>query len=167
MAERTAPADDQSGDSRSVVRPRLRTQSRAKGEGRLVALEHHGVRRAQRRARDQPRGRLMPDPRKVRADANALVTELLERLAHAEVSELEVKRGGVRVRVARDGARVATSASGTTEAPNAAPAAPAAPAKELPTVNAPLTGIFYRATSPPEGAVVQARTTVASRPAHR
>ena len=52
----------------------------------------------------------MPDPRKVRADANALVTELLERLAHAEVSELEVKRGGVRVRVARDGARVATSA---------------------------------------------------------
>jgi len=57
----------------------------------------------------------MPDPRKVRADANALVTELLERLAHAEVSELEVKRGGVRVRVAKDGARVAASAPGTAE----------------------------------------------------
>src|SRR6266513_288213 len=89
-AEWTSPAHDQSGDAGSGMRPRLRTEPRAKGEGRPVALELHGVRRAQRRARHKPRGRRMPDPRKVRADANALVAELLERLAHAEVSELEV-----------------------------------------------------------------------------
>ncbi len=104
----------------------------------------------------------MPDPRKVRADANALVTELLERLANAEVSELEVKRGGVRVRVVKDGARVAASAPAAGDAPQTAPAAAAPPAKELPTVNAPLTGIFYRASSPQTEAFVQVGSNVQS-----
>ena len=104
----------------------------------------------------------MPDPRKVRADANALVTELLERLANAEVSELEVKRGGVRVRVVKDGARVAASAPAAGDGPQTAPAAPAPPAKELPTVNAPLTGIFYRASSPQTEAFVQVGSNVQS-----
>src|SRR5256886_12849760 len=90
----------------------------------------------------------MPDPRKVRADANALVAELLERLANDEVSELEVKRGGVRVRVAKNGGRVAPSTAAADAAPHVAPTALAAPVKELPTVNAPLTGIFYRSSSP-------------------
>jgi acetyl-CoA carboxylase biotin carboxyl carrier protein len=103
----------------------------------------------------------VPDPRKFRADANALVAELLERLAHDEVSELEVKRGGVRVRVARDGARAAPSASGVV-GPHPAPVAPAAPVKELPTVNAPLTGIFYRASSPQTEAFVQVGSKVES-----
>jgi acetyl-CoA carboxylase biotin carboxyl carrier protein len=101
----------------------------------------------------------MPDPRKVRADANALVVELLERLARDEVSELEVKRGGVRVRVAKDGARVAERMPGATAS---APAALAAPVKELPTVKAPLTGIFYRASSPQTEAFVQVGSTVES-----
>jgi acetyl-CoA carboxylase biotin carboxyl carrier protein len=104
----------------------------------------------------------VPDPRKVRADANALVAELLERLAHDEVSELEVKRGGLRVRVARDGARAAGSAPGAATDSHAAPAAPAAPVKALPTVNAPLTGIFYRASSPQTEAFVQVGSTVNS-----
>ena len=104
----------------------------------------------------------MPDHRKVRADANALVAELLERLAHDEVSELEVKRGGVRVRVAKDGARVAAIAPGAVGGPHAAPAAPAAPVKEHPTVNAPLTGIFYRASSPQTEAFVQVGSSVES-----
>ena len=104
----------------------------------------------------------MPDPRKVRADANALVAELLERLANTEVSELEVKRGGVRVRVAKDGARVAANAPSAADAARAAPPAPAAPARELPTVNAPLTGIFYRASSPQTEAFVQVGSNVAS-----
>jgi acetyl-CoA carboxylase biotin carboxyl carrier protein len=102
----------------------------------------------------------MPDPRKVRADANALVTELLERLANDEVSELEVKRGGVRVRVAKNGARVAPSAPGAVAPPHAAPTAPAAPVIELPTVNAPLTGIFYRSSSPQTEAFVQVGSKV-------
>jgi acetyl-CoA carboxylase biotin carboxyl carrier protein len=101
----------------------------------------------------------MPDPRKVRADANALVAELLERLANEEVSELEVKRGGVRVRVAKNGARVA-SGSGAVAAPHAAPTAPTAPVKELPTVNAPLTGVFYRSSSPQTEPFVQVGSNV-------
>jgi acetyl-CoA carboxylase biotin carboxyl carrier protein len=102
----------------------------------------------------------MPDPKKVRADANALVAELLERIANDQVSELEVKRGGVRVRVAKEGAGIAASAPGTA-APHV-PAVPAAPAKELPTVNAPLTGIFYRASSPQTDAFVQVGSNVES-----
>ena len=97
----------------------------------------------------------MADPRKVRADANALVAELLERLANAEVSELEVKRGGMRVRVAKGGGHVAASAPVAVATQHAAPTAPAAPVKDLPTVNAPLTGIFYRASSPQTEAFVQ------------
>lgn len=104
----------------------------------------------------------MPDPRKVRTDANALVAELLERLANDEVSELEVKRGGVRVRVAKNGGRVAASMPGVVASPHAAPAVPAAPVKELPTVNAPLTGIFYRASSPQTDAFVQVGSNVES-----
>jgi acetyl-CoA carboxylase biotin carboxyl carrier protein len=100
------------------------------------------------------------DPKKIRADANALVGELLERLARSEVSELEVKRGGLRVRVAKDGAgAVATPA--LTVAPSAV-ATPATPAQELPTVNAPLTGIFYRAASPQAQPFVQVGSTVGS-----
>ena len=104
----------------------------------------------------------MPDPRKVRADANALVAELLERLANDEVSELEVKRGGVRVRVAKNGGRVAPTAAGGVATPQAAPTVPAAPVKELPTVNAPLTGIFYRASSPQTDAFVQVGSSIES-----
>jgi acetyl-CoA carboxylase biotin carboxyl carrier protein len=99
----------------------------------------------------------MPDPRKVRADANAIVAELLDRLANDEVSELEVKRGGVRVRVAKNGGRVAANVPGAVAAPHEVPAAPA---KELPTVKAPLTGIFYRASSPQTEAFVQVGSSV-------
>ncbi len=102
----------------------------------------------------------MPDPRKVRADANALVAELLERLANDQVSELEVKRGGVRVRVAKTGGPLTASSPGPVAAPHVAPAVPAPPVKEFPTVNAPLTGIFYRASSPQTEAFVQVGSNV-------
>jgi hypothetical protein len=39
------------------------------------------------------------DPKKLRADANALVTELLQRLAAEDVQQLEIRRGGLRVKV--------------------------------------------------------------------
>jgi acetyl-CoA carboxylase biotin carboxyl carrier protein len=102
----------------------------------------------------------LPDPRKVRADANALVAELLTRLARDEVSELEVRRGGVRVRVAKGGVRAAAAQGVSSTAAQAAPAVPAAPVKELPTVNAPLTGIFYRASSPQTEPFVQVGSNV-------
>ena len=70
-----------------------------------------------------------------------------------------MKRGGVRVRVAKNGARVAPSAPGAVAA-HAAPITPAAPVKELPTVNAPLTGIFYRSSSPQTEPFVQVGSKV-------
>jgi acetyl-CoA carboxylase biotin carboxyl carrier protein len=103
------------------------------------------------------------DPKKVRAEANALVSELLERLAHEDVRELEVKRGGLRVRVSKDGGPAASGAppAGALGAGAAAAAQPA-PASEFPTVNAPLTGIFYRSPSPQAQPYVQVGSNVGS-----
>jgi acetyl-CoA carboxylase biotin carboxyl carrier protein len=102
------------------------------------------------------------DPKKIRADANALVSELLERLAHEDVRELVVKRGGLRVRVSRDGAPVVAGMPiGAAPAVAAAPAVTgAAPVPELPTVNAPLTGIFYRGPSPQAQPYVQVGSNI-------
>jgi acetyl-CoA carboxylase biotin carboxyl carrier protein len=107
----------------------------------------------------------MPDPRKVRADANALVGELLERLARDEVRELEVKRGGVRVRVSKDGgpapAQTAQAgAPGTSTAASAGGPAPAPDHGETPTITAPLTGVFYRSPSPQAEPYVQVGSDV-------
>jgi len=107
----------------------------------------------------------VPDPKRIRAEANALVGELLKRLADEDVRELEVKRGGVRVRVAKDG-RVAagaapppppTASSGTPVGGMSPPMA-----TELPTVNAPLTGIFYRSPSPQTQPYIQVGSKVAA-----
>jgi acetyl-CoA carboxylase biotin carboxyl carrier protein len=88
------------------------------------------------------------------------VAELLTRLRSDEVSELEVKRGGVRVRVSKDGGVAAAAPApasgnvvvGTAEAPEKA---------DYATVNAPLTGIFYRSPSPQAPAFIQVGTTIA------
>src|SRR5438270_14051860 len=92
----------------------------------------------------------MADPRKVRADAKALVSELLERLARDEVRELEVKRGGVRVRVAKDGGPVPARVAGGAITAGAEVNGPATGADhgELPTVSAPLRGVLHRSPSP-------------------
>ena len=107
----------------------------------------------------------MPDPKRIRAEANALVGELLKRLADEDVRELEVKRGGVRVRVAKDG-RVAAGAA-TTPQPSALSGMPVGGmsppmATDLPTVNAPLTGIFYRSPSPQTQPYIQVGSKVAA-----
>jgi len=101
----------------------------------------------------------MADPRKVRADAKALVSELLERLARDEVRELEVKRGGVRVRVAKDGGPVPARVAGGAIPAGAEVNGPATGA-ELPTVSAPLTGVFYRSPSPQAQPYVQVGSEV-------
>src|SRR5439155_26519574 len=103
----------------------------------------------------------MPDPRKVRADANAIVPELLERLARDEVHELETRRGGVRVRVAKLDAAIpaAVVPSGARASAQQPAAAVAAKTKQAPTINAPLTGIFYRSPSPQAQAYVQVGST--------
>ena len=103
----------------------------------------------------------MADPKRVRADANALVTELLQRLAAEDVQQLEIRRGGLRVKVSK------TTMGGAAPQPPGPRAngdsnsgvivtGPDQQTKgELPTVNAPLTGVFYRSPTPQTPPFVQ------------
>jgi len=107
------------------------------------------------------------DPKRVRAEANALVQELLARLDASDVRELEVTRGAIRVRVAKD---APTRAQGATAPATTVKAAPNGPTvvsaepevKTADAIVAPLTGIFYRSPSPQTPAFVQIGSKVAS-----
>jgi acetyl-CoA carboxylase biotin carboxyl carrier protein len=79
------------------------------------------------------------------------------------VQELEVRRGSLRVRVRKDappptaGTAIASApASAVSVSPAEAPAS-----TDYPTVNAPLTGIYYRSPSPQAPAFVQVGSQVA------
>jgi acetyl-CoA carboxylase biotin carboxyl carrier protein len=88
--------------------------------------------------------------------------QLLSRLAREEVRELEVKHGGLRVRVSKDVPVAAAPAPAPARAgggPQVVSAA-AAQAPDLPTVNAPLTGVFYRSASPQTQPFVQVGSQV-------
>ncbi|HZP94749.1 MAG TPA: acetyl-CoA carboxylase [Candidatus Limnocylindria bacterium] len=103
----------------------------------------------------------MADPKKLRADANALVVELLQRLGADEVQELEVRRGPLRVRVSKEGAAAGETARASAPASGVTAMAPAPPARtDYPTVNAPLTGIFYRSPSPQAPPFIQVGSEV-------
>ena len=113
----------------------------------------------------------MADPKRVRAEANALVQELLTRLDASDVRELEVIRGALRVRVSKDGpAATAAPAAHPTAATQAATAATTGPsvviapsaAAAADAITAPLTGIFYRSPSPQTPAFVQVGSAVAA-----
>ena len=114
----------------------------------------------------------MADPKRVRAEANALVQELLTRLDTSDVRELEVTRGALRVRVSKDGAPVAAApaAHATVAMPAATAAAATGPsvitapsaAAAADAITAPLTGIFYRSPSPQTPAFVQVGSVVAA-----
>jgi acetyl-CoA carboxylase biotin carboxyl carrier protein len=68
----------------------------------------------------------------------------------------------LRVRVSKNGANPETSQGFVPMPATAAgPAAAAAPTREYPTVNAPLTGIFYRSPSPQAPAFIQIGSQVA------
>ena len=101
----------------------------------------------------------MADPKKLRADANALVTELLQRLAAEDVQQLEIRRGGLRVKVSKNGVPAAAAAAERAPAPAPAGVTVTGPDQhkkgELPTVNAPLTGVFYRSPTPQAPPFVQ------------
>ena len=107
----------------------------------------------------------MADPKKLRTDANALAVELLQRLGADELQELEVRRGSLRVRVSKAApappAPIAAAAGQPAPALAPAPAAAEAPASERTTVNAPLTGIFYRSPSPQTPPFIQVGSTIA------
>lgn len=105
-----------------------------------------------------------------RKAALELVTALLERLRSADVRELEVREGGIRVKVSRDGdgaGRWVSYASEPSAAEARAPATTATPprraappAPKAVEVTAPLTGIFYRSGSPQAPPFVQVGTAV-------
>ena len=99
----------------------------------------------------------MAEGKKLRADANALVTELLQRLAAEDVQQLEIRRGGLRVKVSKNGAPIAVAPSAPAAAPSGVVVTgPDQQTKgELPTVNAPLTGVFYRSPTPQAPPFVQ------------
>lgn len=100
----------------------------------------------------------MAEGKKLRADANALVTELLQRLAAEDVQQLEIRRGGLRVKVSKNGApaAVAGPAAAASASGGVTVTGPDQQAKgELPTVNAPLTGVFYRSPTPQAPPFVQ------------
>jgi acetyl-CoA carboxylase biotin carboxyl carrier protein len=89
----------------------------------------------------------------------------LQRLGSAQVEELEVRRGALRVRVSKDGGapgpQPAVAHAGSAAA-GPRLGAPEAPARtDYPTVNAPLTGIFYRSPSPQAEAFIQVGGQVA------
>ena len=114
----------------------------------------------------------MADPKAVRAEANALVKELLARLDASGIRELEVTRGTLRVKVTKDSLRqmfdpgiTATPAARPAAAPQAAgpavvSAEPAAAATDA--ITAPLTGVFYLSPSPQAPPFVHIGSTVAA-----
>ena len=112
----------------------------------------------------------MADAKKTRAEANALVEQLLARLDASDVRELEVTSGSLRVRVSKDGTPVAASAQLLNSAPTGLPAAPVGPsvvnaapsAQTADAITAPLTGVFYRSPSPQAPPFVQVGTVVAA-----
>ena len=114
----------------------------------------------------------MSDPKRVRAEANALVQELLTRLDTTSVRELKVTRGTLRVRVSKDTAPAAATPLPQAPPSATAPAGPAAPGPSVVTaaaaagstdaITAPLTGIFYRSPSPQAPPFVQVGSIVAA-----
>ena len=115
----------------------------------------------------------MADPKGVRAEANALVQELLTRLDGSDVRELEVTRGTLRVRVAKNAGPTQTFAPAPMAMPVAqapAPTQSAGPAvvsadpavAATDAITAPLTGVFYRSPSPQAPPFVQVGSVVAA-----
>jgi acetyl-CoA carboxylase biotin carboxyl carrier protein len=109
------------------------------------------------------------DPKGVRAEANALVKELLARLDATGVRELEVTRGSLRVKVTKDTRQ--TFDPGVVPAARAQPAAQAAgpavvsaepPASATDAITAPLTGVFYLSPSPQAPPFVEIGSVVAA-----
>jgi acetyl-CoA carboxylase biotin carboxyl carrier protein len=93
------------------------------------------------------------------------VSELLSRLGDAEVQELEVRRGSLRVRVSKEAPATAAPAPAPELAPARSGISVTGPEQatqaEHATVKAPLTGIFYRSPSPQAPPFVQVGTQIA------
>ncbi len=97
------------------------------------------------------------------------IKELIEMLKNTDISELEIERSGVKVRLRKGGDVTCHAAVPRMEYPPAAIVAPAVPEPRLPPVEkaaepartnevkvtAPIVGTFYRASSPDKAAYVE------------
>ena len=82
-----------------------------------------------------------------------MVRSLAKLIAETKLAEIEVERGGLRVRVARQSAAAATMQHAVAPPPEARPASPsgavpADPASHPGVVSSPMVGIAYRAPEP-------------------
>jgi acetyl-CoA carboxylase biotin carboxyl carrier protein len=102
--------------------------------------------------------------RRERADVVALVRELGGLLGELGLSEIEVDRTGLRVRVQRGGAGAGPAPAPVT-VPGAAPAPATSPVADavrdgFETIEAPMVGTFYRASAPTADPYVREGDTV-------
>ncbi len=109
----------------------------------------------------------MPDLKKQRQEAAALLREVLERLEREGVRELSVTKGDLRVRVRRAAERAGRETPRTDGArPQAEPEEREADERTAQSgvveVKAPLTGVFHRAPSPQATPYVQVGSTVSA-----
>ncbi len=89
-----------------------------------------------------------------------LASQLLDRLRDPALRELEVREGGVRVRVAKDAAPAPSPPSEASPSDPARPARGASAAVSTKAVAAPLTGIYYRSPSPQAPPFVQVGSVI-------
>lgn len=96
------------------------------------------------------------------------VKKLIELLEESGVAEIEIKEGEESVRISRNSqqpaqqpAMMPAAAPAAPQAPAQAPAASEAPAEPAgETINSPMVGTFYRASSPDASPFVEVGTTV-------
>jgi acetyl-CoA carboxylase biotin carboxyl carrier protein len=105
------------------------------------------------------RARRRPGPPAAAADGDERTVELTRRLAtllaELGLSEVEVESGDVRVRVQRAAAVVAPPPAAPVPAPDERPLVGDVVSPALVTVEAPMVGTFYRASSPTADPYVQ------------
>ena len=99
------------------------------------------------------------------------VKKLIELLEESGVAEIEIKEGEESVRISRNSPQPVQQPAMMPAAAPAAPQAPAAPTTDAPsgeaaaepsgeTINSPMVGTFYRASSPEASPFVEVGTTV-------
>lgn len=96
------------------------------------------------------------------------IKKLIELLEESDIAEIEIHEGEESVRISRHGTAAPVIAAAAPVVPAAAPIAAAAPAIEVVeepvisghTVNAPMVGSFYRASSPGSSPFVEVGSTV-------
>ena len=103
------------------------------------------------------------DPKDKATSERALIRELAELLDETGLTEIEIERSGLKVRVARSAQIAAVAPSASAPAPLSAPAAPVAAAEaggHPGAVKSPMVGTVYLAPEPGAGSFIEVGTRV-------